>query len=84
MPDRITVLRNGRLMKTGPVSEFDRDSLIHHMIGDDLKARQPALRGTRAARTALPMLRVENIRMGSVVNNMSFSIFPGRSRGSPG
>ena len=82
--DRITVLRNGRLMKTGPASAFDRDSLIHHMIGDDLKARQPAPRSTRAARTALPMLRVDNIRMGSVVNNMSFSIFPGEITGIAG
>ncbi len=82
--DRITVLRNGKLMKTGPASEFDRDSLIHHMIGDDLKARQPARRGTRAARTALPILRVDNIRMGSVVNNMSFSIFPGEITGIAG
>ena len=79
--DRITVLRNGRLMKTGPASAFDRDSLIRHMIGDDLKARQPAPRGTRAARTAVPVLRVDNIRMGSVVNNMSFSIFPGEVTG---
>jgi simple sugar transport system ATP-binding protein len=82
--DRITVLRNGRMMKTGPAHEFDRDSLIHHMIGDDLKARQPAPRAARAARTALPMLRVDNIRMGSVVNNMSFSIFPGEITGVAG
>jgi simple sugar transport system ATP-binding protein len=82
--DRITVLRNGQLMKTAPASEFDRDSLIHHMIGDDLKARQPAPRATRTARTALPILRVDNIRMGSVVNNMSFSIFPGEITGIAG
>jgi simple sugar transport system ATP-binding protein len=82
--DRITVLRNGRLMKTGPASAFDRDSLIRHMIGDDLKARQPAPRGVRAARSALPVLRVENIRWGSVVNNMSFSIFPGEITGIAG
>ena len=82
--DRITVLRNGQLMKTGPASEFDRDSLIRLMIGEDLKARQPAPRGARAARTALPILRVDNIRMGNVVNNMSFSIFPGEITGIAG
>jgi simple sugar transport system ATP-binding protein len=82
--DRITVLRNGRLMKTGPASEFDRDSLIHHMIGDDLAARQPASTRVRAARSALPLLRVDNIRMGSVVNNMSFSVFSGEITGIAG
>ena len=81
--DRITVLRNGRLMKTGPASAFDRDSLIRHMIGDELKARQPAA-GRRAQRSALPVLRVDNIRMGSVVNNMSFSVFPGEITGIAG
>ncbi len=40
-------------------------------------------RATRS-RTALPVLRVENIRMGNVVNNMSFSIFPGEITGMAG
>ncbi len=82
--DRITVLRNGRLMKTGPAGEFNRDRLIRYMIGDDLKAHQPAPRAVRAARTALPVLRVDNIRMGNMVNNMSFSIFPGEITGIAG
>jgi simple sugar transport system ATP-binding protein len=82
--DRITVLRNGRLVKTGPANEFDRDRLIRHMIGDDLDVEAPSHRAARAVRTALPVLRVENIRMGSVVNNMSFSIFPGEITGIAG
>jgi simple sugar transport system ATP-binding protein len=82
--DRITVLRNGRLVRTGPAGEFDRNRLIRHMIGDDLNVEVPTQRVARAVRTALPVLRVENIRMGSVVNNMSFSIFPGEITGIAG
>jgi simple sugar transport system ATP-binding protein len=82
--DRITVLRNGRLMTTGPAREFDRDRLIRYMIGDDIKAHQPASRAVRGTRTALPVLRVDNIRMGNMVNNMSFSIFPGEITGIAG
>ena len=82
--DRITVLRNGRLMKTGPASEFDRNRLIHYMIGEDLRAHAPPPRQAGAARTALPILRVENIRMGAMVNNMSFSVFPGEITGIAG
>ncbi|MGC1354444.1 MAG: sugar ABC transporter ATP-binding protein [Xanthobacteraceae bacterium] len=82
--DRITVLRNGRLVRTGPADEFDRNRLIRHMIGDDLNVEVPALRAARVVRIALPVLRVENIRMGSVVNNMSFSIFPGEITGIAG
>jgi len=50
--DRITVLRNGRLMVTAPAKEFDRGRLIHHMIGEDLKERK-----TPAGRQARPRVR---------------------------
>ena len=54
------------------------------MIGEDLQARHPARHRVRMARSALPVLRVDNIRMGSVVNNMSFSVFPGEITGIAG
>jgi simple sugar transport system ATP-binding protein len=82
--DRITVLRNGRITVTGPAAQFDRARLIHHMIGEDLKDRQHAPAANYRRASALPVLRVENIRMGNVVNNMSFSIFPGEITGIAG
>jgi simple sugar transport system ATP-binding protein len=82
--DRITVLRNGSLMVTGPANEFNRDRLIHHMIGEDLKERKYSQSRRRAPVSAVPILRVENIRMGTMVNNMSFSIFPGEITGIAG
>ena len=81
--DRISVLRNGRMITSGPASAFGRADLIRHMIGDELKDHGPAP-ARRVARSALPVLRVENIRMGSMVNNMSFSIFPGEITGLAG
>jgi simple sugar transport system ATP-binding protein len=82
--DRITVLRNGRLVRTGPAADFDRSRLIRYMIGDDLNVETPAPRAARVVRTARPVLRVENVRMGNIVNNMSFSIFPGEITGIAG
>ncbi|MDP3527356.1 MAG: sugar ABC transporter ATP-binding protein [Hoeflea sp.] len=82
--DRISVLRNGRLMVTGEAAEFDRKRLIHHMIGEELNERLHVPRAPHAVRSALPVLRVENIRMGAMVNNMSFSIFPGQITGIAG
>jgi simple sugar transport system ATP-binding protein len=82
--DRISVLRNGRMTVTGPASDFDRARLIRHMIGDELKGGDARPAAVRTARSALPVLRVENIRMGSMVNNMSFSIFPGEITGIAG
>lgn len=81
--DRISVLRNGRMMVTGPAHDFDRTRLIRHMIGEDLQEQAGAL-APRTARSATPVLRVENIRMGAMVNNMSFSIFPGEITGIAG
>jgi simple sugar transport system ATP-binding protein len=82
--DRITVLRNGRLMITGPAADFDRASLIRHMIGEELAKRAPVSAGRRAAPSAAPVLQVENLRMGAMVNNMSFSVFPGEVTGIAG
>ncbi|HLH49789.1 MAG TPA: sugar ABC transporter ATP-binding protein [Roseiarcus sp.] len=82
--DRITVLRNGRLVVTGPAAGFDRVTLIKHMIGDNLAERQRRLAAKRAASTAAPVLQVENLRMGAMVNNMSFSVFPGEVTGIAG
>jgi simple sugar transport system ATP-binding protein len=82
--DRISVLRNGHLMITGQASEFNRNSLIHHMIGEELDERLHVPKTSHAVRSALPVLQVENIRMGSMVNNMSFSIFPGQITGIAG
>ncbi|WP_083100604.1 sugar ABC transporter ATP-binding protein [Pseudophaeobacter leonis] len=80
--DRISVLRNGRLITTGPAGRFDRADLIRHMIGEDLTPQ--ATPATALKRTAVPILRVENIRMASMVNNMSFSVFPGEITGIAG
>jgi simple sugar transport system ATP-binding protein len=82
--DRISVLRNGQMMATGPAASFDRAGLIRHMIGEDLKDREPPQRPMGGVRAALPILRVENIRMGSMVNCMSFSVFPGEITGIAG
>ena len=82
--DRISVLRNGRLVVTGPASDFDRPRLIQHMIGEELIEVQRADTATRKRASALPVLRVENVRMGSMVNNMSFSVFPGEVTGIAG
>lgn len=82
--DRISVLRNGRMMVTGPASDFDRARLIRHMIGEELDEQQGSRVEARTPRSALPLLRVENVRMGSMVNNMSFSIFPGEITGIAG
>ena len=82
--DRISVLRNGQLVATGPSVEFDRPRLIRHMVGEDLLDQRERSSLQHHTVSALPVLRVENLRMGSMVNNMSFSVFPGQITGIAG
>lgn len=80
--DRITILRDGELVVTDKASNFDRDKIIRAMVGRTLSSevyadgheRKPRLRGER-------MLSVQNLSMGSMVKNTSFSIYAGQVTG---
>ncbi|NVK34870.1 MAG: sugar ABC transporter ATP-binding protein [Rhodobacteraceae bacterium] len=82
--DRITILRDGEHVITDEVKAFDRDKIIGHMVGRSLsnelygetkvQARQSRPAGKR-------MLSVQNLSMGSIVRNTSFSIFSGQVTG---
>lgn len=81
--DRITILRDGELVATGPVVDFDRDKVVRAMVGRALSneiyntkrsAAQIRKRGSK-------VLSVQDISMGSAVRNNSFSIFEGQITG---
>lgn len=83
--DRITVLRNGKKITTGDASSFDRDSLIRHMVGQEIASEATSKPvNSEPNRVRKPVLRVENVRMGNMVNNMSFSVYPGEITGIAG
>ncbi|MFT3805067.1 MAG: sugar ABC transporter ATP-binding protein [Burkholderiaceae bacterium] len=90
--DRITVLRDGRLVGTAPADAMTRDKLVRMMIGrEETPVRrteteteaeaEAAAAGMPAAVPRAPrgekVLSVENVTMGSIVKNMSFSLFAG-------
>jgi simple sugar transport system ATP-binding protein len=74
LADRITVLRDGHRVATVPAQGVTREELVRMMIGRDVTVERveaaPVVRGEK-------VLSVENITMGSVVKNMSFSMFTG-------
>ncbi|RDI19103.1 monosaccharide ABC transporter ATP-binding protein (CUT2 family) [Pseudacidovorax intermedius] len=76
LADRITVLRDGHHVATVAARDVTREGLVRMMIGRDVVVERAA-----AASAAPPrgekVLSVENITMGSVVKNMSFSMFAG-------
>jgi ABC-type sugar transport system ATPase subunit len=81
--DRITVLRDGRLVSTSRAKDVTRDALVRMMIGRDVTASHYARHGADSAspralaKRGEKALSVENVTMGGVVKNMSFSVFCG-------
>lgn len=90
--DRITVLRDGKLVSTGPAAGLDRLQVVKMMVGRDISASHYAAHeaGTVTAKTPLGpldkrrVLSVENVTMGNVVKNMSFSVYQGEIVGMAG
>jgi len=84
--DRITVLRDGKLVITAKTSEMTREKLVRHMVGRDIaqthyaKARD----GNRRHHGTEKVLAVENVTMGLAVKNMSFSVYAGEVVGIAG
>jgi len=81
--DRITIMRDGEHVITDEAKNFDREKIVRAMVGralsDELygKARDAAkIRGA-----GNKVLSVEDISMGAVVRNNSFSIFEGQITG---
>lgn len=80
--DRITVMRDGEHVVTDATSAFDREKIVRAMVGRTLTGE---LYGSHRDRTARPagekVLSVQNLSMGNVVRNTSFSVFAGQITG---
>ncbi len=80
--DRITVMRDGEHVVTDVASAFDREKIVRAMVGRTLTGE---LYGSHRDRTLRPagekLLSVQNLSMGNMVRNTSFSIFAGQITG---
>ncbi|WP_244485223.1 sugar ABC transporter ATP-binding protein [Bradyrhizobium tropiciagri] len=81
--DRITVLRDGKLVITAPAKQLSRDALVQHMVGREVAQ---AVYGGKAKthQRREKVLTVENVTMGMAVKNMSFSVYAGEVVGIAG
>jgi ribose transport system ATP-binding protein len=77
--DRVTVLRDGRRVRTLPVAEATRSALIRMMIGRDIE--KP---GERAAARQDVVLSVRGLRRGAVLDGVSFEVRAGEIVGIAG
>jgi len=80
--DRITVMRDGAHVVTDDACNFDRERIVRAMVGRTLT---DALYGDDSHRRARPagekILSVQNLSMGNMVRNTSFSVFAGQITG---
>ena len=78
--DRITVLRDGKLVITAKTADMTREKLVRYMVGRDITQTHYARKEGQAERRRKrreKVLTVENVTMGTMVKNMSFSVYAG-------
>jgi simple sugar transport system ATP-binding protein len=82
LADRITILRDGEHVVTDAAKTFTRDAVIRAMVGRSLSAELYSDRKNRPTRPyGRKVLSVENLSMGRLVRNSSFSIYAGQITG---
>ena len=79
--DRITVLRDGELVVTDAVAKFDRDRIVRSMVGRELSTELYAKSKETARARGKEVLSVQNLSLGKVVRNNSFSAYAGQITG---
>src|SRR3546814_934353 len=79
--DRITVLRDGKKVVTDVTSRFDRDRIVQSMVGRQLSEELYGVNRVARRPAGRRVLSVQNLRMGTIVRNNSFSIFAGQITG---
>jgi galactofuranose transport system ATP-binding protein len=84
--DDVTVLRDGVVVHTGPVSELSRADLVGHMLGKRAEELQ-RLRGEASHQVesgAAPLLVVKGLTRTAQLDDVSFEVLPGEVLGLGG
>lgn len=79
--ERITIIRNGKVVAEGNASEFDRSRMVQLMTGRDV-GQEPFVYQRPAE--AAPLFRVENLYRRKTFADISFDLYPGEILGITG
>ncbi|MCX2728408.1 sugar ABC transporter ATP-binding protein [Thermomicrobium sp. 4228-Ro] len=80
LADRVTVLRDGRVVGTLPIAEATREGLIRMMVGRDLSAYYRTVRSSPGE----PRLEVRNLVRAGVLDDVSLTVRAGEIVGLAG
>jgi ribose transport system ATP-binding protein len=78
--DEVSVLRDGRLVATSPVTEVTQQALVERMVGRELADIYPP----KASRRGEPVLEVSGLSSGTVFADVSFTVRAGEIVGFAG
>jgi len=79
--DRITVMRDGEVTTCEDAAKLDRESIIRAMVGRSLSTALYSKEDSSARPIGPQILSVQDLSMGNVVRNNSFSIYAGQITG---
>ncbi|MHC4206355.1 MAG: sugar ABC transporter ATP-binding protein [Planctomycetota bacterium] len=80
LADDISVLRDGRVVHSGPMAELDIPKIVHYMVGRELKDFFP----TRNVNIGSTRVKVRNLSSENGVKDISFDIREGEIVGMAG
>ncbi len=75
--DSFLVLRNGKVAGQGRVENTTKNDIIRMVVGQDVAAIRPHAGSTRN----VPVLKVERLKSGSLLDDVSFELFAGEILG---
>lgn len=78
--DRVTVLRDGKVVDTQPLSAVNTGRVVHMMLGTEVKETYPKEHHA----TTVPLLQVEGLRTEQGVDGVSFTVQKGEVFGLGG
>ena len=80
LADRVTVLRDGKLAATVPVTELDHQRLVELIVGHHMEATTAS---EASVRSGQPLFTVRGLRGGTAARDRSSTSTPARSSGWP-
>lgn len=78
--DRVTIMRDGKLIQTGSFSSLTMDDIVRSMIGREITEKFPRVQVEKGS----IIFKVENLNAGKMVRNINFELRAGEIVGVAG